>query len=49
VWDIVSGHAGELFDLHRDLRGGLTLDQAIDVKTQDTNILLTSIIEALYC
>uniref|UniRef100_A0A0G4HRX4 Uncharacterized protein n=1 Tax=Chromera velia CCMP2878 TaxID=1169474 RepID=A0A0G4HRX4_9ALVE len=29
VWDLVGGHAGELFELHRLLRRGATLDEAI--------------------
>uniref|UniRef100_A0A0G4FIE4 AAA+ ATPase domain-containing protein n=1 Tax=Chromera velia CCMP2878 TaxID=1169474 RepID=A0A0G4FIE4_9ALVE len=29
VWDLVGGHVGELFELHRLLRRGATLDEAI--------------------
>uniref|UniRef100_A0A0G4HN14 Uncharacterized protein n=1 Tax=Chromera velia CCMP2878 TaxID=1169474 RepID=A0A0G4HN14_9ALVE len=35
VWDLVGGHAGELFELHTLLRRGWTLDEAIQEKVDN--------------
>jgi hypothetical protein len=45
VWKCVGGHAGQIFDLHCDLRSGNTLREAIDLKNQATRNMLISILE----
>jgi hypothetical protein len=45
VWNAVGGHGGEIFDLHCDLRRGMTLEEAIDAKNRATENMLISIIE----
>lgn len=47
VWGLVGGHAGELFSLHCDLRGGMTLNEAILAKKSATLGMLLSVIEGV--
>uniref|UniRef100_A0A0G4FTY6 Orc1-like AAA ATPase domain-containing protein n=1 Tax=Chromera velia CCMP2878 TaxID=1169474 RepID=A0A0G4FTY6_9ALVE len=35
VFGLVGGHLGQLFDLHVDLRGGMTLDEALRAKLRE--------------
>ena len=46
VWSTVGGHAGELFDLHSNLRAGFTLSEAIQLKKESMTNMLIAIIEA---
>ena len=45
VWDVVGGHAGQMYALHEFLRDGRTLSDAIQSLNIETAKLLTSIVE----